>query len=130
MHDFNWAFITAGCIGSCVAIVHGMLMHTKIIKPILATSDYPIIVQRLLPALMQFSTFCWLLGGIALIATPIFPDRSSLVTAAVFVGVFYSFGAIGNFWSTRGRHFGWVLLAVATALIAWGLYALLKQTSF
>ncbi|MFK8020451.1 MAG: hypothetical protein AB8B86_11815 [Pseudomonadales bacterium] len=129
MHDYSWAFIAAGCIGACVAIAHGVLTHKNIVQPILAGADYPQVVQRLLPALMQFSTFCWFLGGVALIATPLFPDRSSVITTAVFVGVFYAFGAAGNFWGTRGRHFGWVLLAIATALIVWGAWALIKDIS-
>ena len=124
MQIHSWAFVAAGCIGACVAIVHGVLMQRLMIRPILAGADYSQRMQRLLPAILQFSTFCWFLGGIALIATPAFPDRSSVLTTALFVGTFYIFGAIGNFWGTRGRHPGWVLLTIAAALIAWGSWTL------
>jgi len=120
----SWAFVAAGCIGASVALLHGVLMQRLMIGPILAGSSHPKSTQRLLPALMQFSTFCWFFGGIALIATPVFPDRSSILTTALFVGTFYLVGAIGNFWGTRGRHPGWVLLTVSTALIAWGSWTL------
>ena len=125
MQNASWAFVVAGCIGVCVAIVHGVLLQKLMIGPILASSGYPGSTRRLLPALMQFSTFCWFLGGVALIATPAFPDQSSILTTATFVGIFYAFGAIGNFWGTRGRHPGWVLLTIATALIVWGSYMLI-----
>lgn len=120
MQIHSWAFVAAGCIGASVALGHGVLMQRLMVRPILAGSDYSQPIQRLLPVLLQFSTFCWFLGGIALIATPAFPDRSSVLTTALFVGTFYIFGAIGNFWGTRGRHPGWALLTIAAALIAWG----------
>ena len=76
--------------------------------------------QRLLPLLMQFSTICWFIGGIALITDPIWFDHSARLTTAIFVGGFYVYGAIGNLWGTRGRHIGWMLLAMAVLLIAYG----------
>ena len=33
----------------------------------------------------------------------------------------YLFGALGNLWGTRGRHPGWLLLAAAVILIAFGI---------
>ncbi len=120
----SWAFVVAGCIGASVALLHGVLMQRLMVVPILAGSNYPETTRRLLPVLLQFSTFCWFLGGIALIATPVFPDRSSVLTTALVVASFYLFGAVGNFWGTRGRHPGWALLTVCIALIAWGSWRL------
>ena len=56
-------------------------------------------------------------GGLALVAAPFWFDAPTRTTLAVVVGAFYAFGAIGNFWATRGRHFGWIPLAVAVGLI-------------
>jgi hypothetical protein len=38
----------------------------------------------------------------------------------LLVGSSYLYGALGNLWATRGRHFGWMLYAVALILIAAG----------
>jgi hypothetical protein len=36
------------------------------------------------------------------------------------VGGLYLYGALGNLWATRGRHPGWMLMAAALILIAFG----------
>ncbi len=124
MQLHNWLLVAAGCIGIAVAVVHGVLVHRLMAVPVMAGTDYAPSVRRLVPLLLQFSTFCWLLGGIALVATPAFPERSAVLITAAFVGTFYLFGAVGNFWGTRGRHPGWVLLAIAVALIGLGCWSL------
>ncbi len=118
------ALIAAGCVGVVVAVGHGILMQQLMVAPLLATSEQRALVgasgARLLPLLLQFSTLCWFLGGLALIAAPVWFNSQGRLTAAAVVGAFYAFGAIGNFWGTRGRHPGWVLLAIAVALIGYG----------
>lgn len=121
---FSWMLVVAGFIGAGVAIVHGILMQRLMIKPILDQVDATPATMRLLPILLQFSTFCWFFGGVVLIATPIMPNSESIITAAVFVGGFYLFGSIGNFIGTKGRHPGWVLLAISSALIAISLFGI------
>lgn len=123
MQNENWAFVAAGCIGIFVAVAHGLLVHRLMVVPVLASTDYAQSVRRLIPLLLQFSTICWLLGGIALVAASAFPDRSSVLTTSLIVGAFYLFGAVGNFWGTRGRHPGWLLLAIAVGLIGWGCWS-------
>lgn len=60
------------------------------------------------------------MGGLALIAAFWFSAEAGLVSG-IFVGGLYLYGAIGNFWGTRGRHPGWMLLAVALVLMVAGL---------
>ena len=48
-------------------------------------------------------------------------ERDSRLATGLFVGSLYLFGAAGNFWATRGRHPGWMLMAAALVLIAIGL---------
>jgi hypothetical protein len=43
--------------------------------------------------------------------------RHWIVGAAV---VIYGFGAIANAWAMRGRHFGWVALAIVVGLAVAG----------
>ena len=118
--------MAAGLIGAGVAIAHGILMQRFMVKPILAETKVSSNTARLLPILLQFSTFCWFFGGVALIATPIMPNQASILTAAIFVSVFYIFGAVGNFVGTQGRHPGWVLLAISSALIGFSVVGMIS----
>jgi hypothetical protein len=77
-------------------------------------------VRRLVPGLLHFSTFNWFLGGLALIAAAIWFEQDARLAIGLLVGSSYLYGALGNLWGTRGRHFGWVLYAVALVLIAFG----------
>jgi hypothetical protein len=97
----------AGVIGSGVAVVHGILTQRLMVRP-------------LVPGLLHFSTFNWFLGGLALIAAIWFEQDARLATG-LLVGSSYLYGALGNFWATRGRHPAWVLYAVALILIAFGI---------
>ena len=73
---------------------------------------------RLVPVLLHFSTFVWFLGGLTLIAAASWFGRDARLTTILLVGGTYVFGVLGNFWATRGRHPGWMLLALALALMA------------
>ena len=115
----------AGIIGSGVAVVHGVLVQRLMVRPlqaaILADKRIAAPVRKLVPPLLHFSTFGWFLGGLALIAAAVWFDREARLAAGAFVGALYVFGAVGNFWATRGRHPGWMLLAAALVLIVLGL---------
>lgn len=117
----DWAFISAGGIGSLVAIIHGLILQKSIIPAILKTAKMNDNFTRLTAPLLHFSTIAWFLGGLALIAAPFYMNASAKLTTAIFVGSFYIFGAVGNLWGTRGKHPGWVLLAAAVGLIVFGL---------
>ena len=119
-HDM--ALATAGLIGSGVAVIHGVLTQRLVVGPVteLTRTRVSPTIRRLLLGLLQFSTFNWFVGGLVLIAAAwAFGPEARLVTA-VLVGSSYLFGAVGNFWATRGRHPGWVLYAIALVLIGYG----------
>ena len=120
MHDL--ALIIAGVIGSTTAIIHGVLTHRLMTVPLLAGASEPIApsIGRLVPLLLQFSTFCWFFGGLALIGAAIWAEPSTRLTICIFVSAFYMFGALGNLWGTRGAHPGWVLLSISAVLIVYG----------
>lgn len=118
---YMWLLMAAGLIGAAIAIVHGLLMQRLMVRPILEQAKVTPATERLFPILLQFSTFCWFFGGLALMAAPLMPSKASIVTTAIFVGSFYVFGAVGNFVGTKGRHPGWVLLAISSVLIVIGL---------
>lgn len=124
MSKTDWVFIAAGSLGCIVAVVHGVILHKKMVGPILTEMKLAESLRRLIPLLLHFSTVFWFLGGLALIATPMYPNDYVVLTTAAFVGLLFGFGAIGNFWGTGGKHPGWVLLAAAVGLIIYGSLAL------
>ena len=122
----NWhdaALAVAGVIGSGVAVVHGVLVQRLMIRPIEALANPPLssTVRRLVPGLLHFSTFNWFIGGLALIAAAVWLQPDAKLATGLLVGSSYLFGAVGNLWSTRGRHPGWMLYAIALVLIGFGL---------
>lgn len=124
----NWqttALGLAGVIGSSVAVVHGILTQRLMVRPFeeFAATDKRIsnTVRRLVPLLLHFSTIAWFAGGIALIVAAIWLGRYEKLAIGLFVGALYLFGVVGNLWGTRGRHFGWLVLGIALALIVFAL---------
>ena len=123
MNGQDIALIVAGIIGAGVAIMHGVLTQRLMVRPIEASfADKPAghAVRRLVPILLQFSTYNWFLGGLALILAATWVEQDVRVAICVLVASSYLFGAIGNLWGTRGRHPGWMLYAFALVLIAYG----------
>jgi hypothetical protein len=122
----NWqsaALALAGAIGSCVAVFHGVLTQRLMVRPFERVSNGKLApaIGRLVAGLLHFSTFNWFLGGLALIVVAIWCGRDMRLAVGLLVGSSYLYGALGNFWATRGRHAGWMLYAVATVLIAYGI---------
>ncbi len=123
----NWhdaALAMAGVIGSCVAVVHGILTQRLMVGPFeelsLADKRISAPIRRLVPLLLHFSTVSWMLGGFALIAAATWLGHDAKLATGLFVGSLYLYGALGNLWGTRGRHPGWMLMAAALVLIAFG----------
>jgi hypothetical protein len=114
----------AGVIGSCVAVVHGILTQRLMVRPLeallLADKRITAPIRRLVPLLLHFSTISWFLGGLALIAAANWFEQDARLATGIFVGSLYLFGALGNLWATRGRHPGWMLMAAALILIVFG----------
>ncbi|MEM1437215.1 MAG: hypothetical protein AAGG11_24430 [Pseudomonadota bacterium] len=113
--------ITAGALGMAVSVIHGLLMQRLMIEPVLAGNDLPHRGRRIFAILMHFSTAVWFLAGAAIIAASLYLPPSTTTVIASVAAVLYALGAVGNFWGTHGRHFGWIPLAGAVVLIAWAL---------
>ena len=118
----NLALTLAGLIGATTAIIHGLLTRRLMVRPInRRLADDPRIaptIRRLVPLLLQASTFDWLAGGIALLLAAVFGSVETRLWIGLLVGSLYLYAAIANCWATRGRHPGWMLMAVAVGLIA------------
>jgi len=114
--------VLAGLIGAITAIFHGIVTHRLMVQPIdrrLATDPgVSATIRRIVPPLLQYSTYSWLVCGIVLIVAALVAGAETRIAIGLLVGSMYLYGAVANLWATRGRHPGWVLLAVAVGLIA------------
>ncbi|MGZ5907326.1 MAG: hypothetical protein ACXWKQ_18420, partial [Reyranella sp.] len=106
--EMTWqdaALALAGVIGSSVAVFHGVLTQRLMIRPVeaLFVADRRIAapIRRLVPLLLQFSTFNWLLGGLALIAAALWFGQDARLATGLLVGSSYLYGVLGNLWGTR-----------------------------
>lgn len=119
------ALALAGLIGSAVAVVHGVLTQKLMVRPYASvfTGDArePASLRRLVWALLHFSTVCWFVGGLVLIALSSGVAPGTRTPLAVSVGASFLYGAVGNLWGTRSWHPGWMLMAVSVGLIAFGI---------
>jgi hypothetical protein len=120
MNGHDISLVVAGVIGSGVAIVHGVLTQRLLVKPILELSISSL-ARKLIPGLLQFSTFNWFVSGLALVAVAFAQERETKFAVGVLAASSYLFGALGNLWATRGRHFGWMLYGIAVLAIIYGL---------
>ncbi|MFY9642963.1 MAG: hypothetical protein WCD20_21050 [Rhodomicrobium sp.] len=110
MHDA--IAVLSGSLGMTIAIVHGYLGETKVVRPL---TNLPPSSKRVLHAVMFLSAVYWFLGGAALALSPFAGSGGRWLTALI-VAMVYLTAALANLWATRGRHFGWILLSVAGAL--------------
>jgi hypothetical protein len=109
---------SAGVLAVASALIHGVLAETKIFPRLRIEPER---LRLLLRLVWQCSTVAWMALAVLLIATPSFgSDAARQWVIAVSVTTF-GLAAVANAWATRGRHFGWVALAVVTGLAATGL---------
>ena len=121
----NFALSLAGLIGAATAIVHGILIDRLMVKPIgrrlAVDAGTSMTIRRIVPPLLHYSTYSWLVGGIALVIAANIAGAETRLAIGLLVGSMFLYGAVANLWATRGRHPGWILMAVAVVLIAFDL---------
>jgi hypothetical protein len=124
--DLNSILLTAaGAIGGVTAVIHGILMKRLIIRPIEA--NFAAIgrisgpLQKLVALLLHFSTFNWLLSGLALIAAAIWLEQDARLVISLLAGSSFLYGAVISHWAIRRPHPGGILMSVACILIVMGL---------
>ena len=119
----HFALTLAGLIGAATAIFHGIVTQRLMVKPIdrrLAAADgVSITIRRIVPPLLHYSTYSWLVGGIALVIAANVAGAETRMWVSLLVGAEFLYAAIANAWATRGRHPGWMLMAAAVGLIAY-----------
>lgn len=117
----------AGLIGGATAIFHGIVTHRLMVRPInrrLADSaGVSMTIRRIVPPLLQYSTYSWLVGGIAMVIAANVAGAETRLWISLLVGSMFLYAAVANAWATRGRHPGWMLMAAAVALIVVDIFA-------
>ena len=107
----------AGILGIVSAVVHGILAETTVFPR--ARID-PAWVKLLLRLVWQCSSVAWAGVGALLIAVPYLGSESARLWIIAVAVLVYGFGAIGNAWATKGRHYGWMMLTAASILAVVG----------
>jgi hypothetical protein len=64
---------------------------------------------------MLLTAIYWIAAGAIVAAGPLLADHDQRIALYV-AAIIYGTAAAANFWASRGRHFGWVLLSLAAAL--------------
>lgn len=115
---------TAGAIGITVAVIHALVMQRHVIPPVLTavreSASVRTPTKRLIAPLLHVSSVAWFVEGAALVAAALLVQGPGRIIICVVAGASYGYAAVLNAWATRGKHFGWVLMAVAFALVLIG----------
>ena len=107
----------AGVAAIAAAIIHGIIGETKVFAR--ATIEPPRL-RNLLRLVWQASTVAWIGGGVLLIAAPLMASEPARHWIVVTLACVFAFGALGNAWATRGRHFGWMVFSAVVAMAVAG----------
>ena len=107
----------AGVAAIAAAIVHGVLGETKVFPRV---TIEPMRLRRLFRLIWQASTVAWIGGGVLLIAAPLMASEPARHWIVVTLACVFAFGALGNAWATRGRHFGWMVFSAVVAMAVAG----------
>lgn len=107
----------AGVAAIATAIIHGVLGETKVFPRV---TIEPRRLRSLFRLVWQASTVAWIGGGVLLIAAPLMASEPARHWIVVTLACVFAFGALGNAWATRGRHFGWMVFSAVVAMAVAG----------
>ena len=66
--------VIAGCLGMGIAILHGYLGETKVVRPIQGSSPS---AKRIMQAIFFLSAVYWFAGGVILVVSPFLLEPAS-----------------------------------------------------
>ena len=107
----------AGLAAIMVALIHGWLGEAKVFAR--ATIE-PERLRILIRLVWQASTVAWIGGGVLLIAAPWMASDLARHWIIGTMAAVFAFGAAGNAFATRGRHYGWLALSAVVVLAVAG----------
>ena len=116
------SMLAAGLIGGATSVSHAVQMHRNVIVPIdreaaKAANIHPAI-RRLAKALLQFTTFNWLMCSFMLVISSLCFGAQAKTIVATMAAASFAYGGISLFWAVRRVHPGWMLMLAACVLIA------------
>jgi hypothetical protein len=104
----------AGALAILVALVHGISAEFKLFPYVTAAKPEHVMLLRFV---WQASTLAWISFGILLIAAPKLDARSAYwITVAALLN--FAIGSIGGLVATGWTHYGWMLLAMISLILA------------
>lgn len=116
MQDFplpDLALQAAGTLTMLAAVAHGVLGETRVFAH---AQIAPPRLRLLIRLVWQSSALAWFgLGVLLAVAPSLHAPEARLWIILVAVAVLAT-AAASNAWATRGRHFGWAVLALACLL--------------
>jgi hypothetical protein len=107
----------AGVAAIVAAIIHGVIGETRVFPRV---SIEPLRLRGLFRVVWQASTVAWIGCGVLLIAAPSMASEPARHWIVVTLACVFAFGALGNAWATRGRHFGWMVFSAVVAMAVTG----------
>lgn len=107
----------AGVAAIAAAIIHGVIGETRVFPRV---TIEPARLRGLFRLVWQAATVAWIGGGVLLIAAPLMASDPARHWIIVTLACVFAFGALGNAWATRGRHFGWMVLGAVAAMAVAG----------
>ena len=108
---------SAGILALAVSVVHGMLGETKVFRRVRIEPEWG---RRLIRLVWHAGTVAWMGFAVLLIAAPSFGSDAARTWIVAVSIVAFGCAAIANAWATRGRHFGWMAMALVVGLAAAG----------
>jgi hypothetical protein len=112
------ALQASGIVAMIVAVAHGVLGETHVFA---RARIEPERLRLLIRLVWLCGAVAWFCGGVLLFMTPSIAGEEARRWIILLLAVVYMSGVIGNAWATRGRHPGWMLLALAVVLSLLGL---------
>lgn len=119
---------TAGLLGVMVAFAHGIIMQRAIVRPLRTGIEGHGVLhgvsRRLVAPLLHVSTLDWFVVGVALLFAAASGETNLRLGVCLVAIPIYLAAAVVNLFATKGRHIGWVAMALAgvlTSAAAWQL---------
>jgi hypothetical protein len=116
--------ISSAIVALATAIGHSYIGETMLYGPLFAEAEHSGVMKsqtlrRVARAVWHLPSLCWLL--MAIMSLVMAQQGVIAIVPLYFAIAVYVSSAAGNFIATRGRHFGWMLLSLAAALLWIGL---------
>jgi hypothetical protein len=107
----------AGLLAIAAALIHRVLTEAKVFPRV---TIEPQRLRRLFRLVWQMPTVAWIACGVLLIAAPSMGSEKARHWMVVTFACVFAIGALANAAGTRGKHFGWIVLAAVAVLAVAG----------